>query len=89
MIISKKISWIDNYDGKTYIKNIYQNKYIVLADQGKEIWSDIVLELTLENIIDKYTAKYNFIEREVIKSDIVEFILELEKKGYVEKNESH
>lgn len=69
------------FEDKYYL--IYENKVHLINYLGVAIYKYIGEEISLEKFCMKIIDKYSKINIEDVKKDILEFILELEKKGII------
>ncbi len=80
------ISWQNIADELYIIDGRNQNTYVLKDDVSKQIWNDLVSNVSMEEIIDAIVKKYG-IARQVATSDCEEFLNGMQECEIIEKNE--
>ena len=57
---------------------------ITLNETGKLIWKTLEQEATIDDVVDAITKEFECDDKELVKSDVANFIAKLEKDGILE-----
>jgi hypothetical protein len=83
-LINNEIELIQDDDGTGVIKDTSLGKMLYLNKTGLEIWALFTQHKSILNIISELSKKYS-IDREMIKTDIMEFFSILLEKDFIIK----
>lgn len=83
--VIKKKSGIEAVDlaGEKVITDFNAGNYYMLTGVGGVIWNMLEKEITPEQIIKNLLAEYD-VDEETCKADVMEYLNEVEKLGYIE-----
>ena len=57
---------------------------ITLNETGKLIWKTLEQEATIDDVVEAITKEFECDDKELVKSDVANFIAKLEKDGILE-----
>ena len=75
--------------GKTFVVAVGERSrefkgMITLNETGKVIWKTLEKEATVDDVVDAITKEFECDDKELVKTDVINFINKLEKDGILE-----